>query len=222
MHIMYVAAAMPSDPFSEQPATGPLPPAEASDAALVERAARGDYTAFEALVRRYHSRVYSLALGMTKNVMDAEEVTQETFLNMFRHLAAFKQESAPASWIYRIAVNTALMRLRSRRRKPLLTLADHGLASGVLEMATPFWSMSNWARQPDATLISRELWAQLEKALHSLPEKYRLVLVLRDVEGHSSEEVAHSLGLTVPTVKSRLHRARLFVREQLERYFQAK
>ena len=198
------------------------PSQQADDVQLMEHAAQGNYAAFEELARRYHERVYRLAFGMTKSSSDAEEVVQETFLNVFRHLGSFKRESAPGSWIYRIAVNAALMRLRTRRRKPLLSLDDPGTPNGNAGAHEPFWSASGWARQPDDALISSELGAQVEEAMDKLPEKYRLVLLLRDVEGHSNEDVAHSLGLTVPTVKSRLHRARLFMRQELELYFQRK
>lgn len=208
-----------------QPASQPASPpslAPVSDIALFAAARDGDYGAFEEIAERYHGKVYRLVIGMTKNHVDAEEVVQETFLNVFRNLASFKGESAPGSWIYRIAVNAALMRLRSQRRKPLLSLEDRAIGAGV-DVDVPFWSpSSNWARQPDDRLLSKELGAHIEAAMDKLPEKYRLVLLLRDVEGHSNEDVAHALGLTLPTVKSRLHRARLFVRHELELYFAKK
>ena len=196
----------------------PVDHAAASDIDLFAAAQAGDYGAFEAVVKRFHQRVYRLVYGLTKSVQDAEEVVQETFLNVFRGLPSFKNESAPGSWIYRIAVNAALMRLRSRKRKPLLSIEDKKPGLDSLDEAG-VWPRSNWARRPDDGLLSKELVTHVADAIERLPEKYRLVLLLRDVEGQSNEEAAHALGLTLPTTKSRLHRARLFVRHELERYF---
>jgi RNA polymerase sigma-70 factor (ECF subfamily) len=201
------------------PASAPSP--ASSDAALFAAAQAGDFASFEAVVGRYHERVYRLALGMMHNGSDAEEVVQDTFLNVFRALGGFKNESSPGTWIYRVAVNAALMRLRQKRRKPLLSIEDQEANVG-LPGVSPLWAVGEWARQPEERLLSKELAERIEQAIERLPEKYKLVLLLRDVEGQSNEEVAHTLGLTVPTVKSRLHRSRLFVRQALETYFKRK
>jgi RNA polymerase sigma-70 factor, ECF subfamily len=191
------------------------------DLELIEAARGGDYDAFEALVRRYQNRIYRLARSMTKSDAEAEEVVQDAFLSLFRGLATFRGEASPSSWIYRVAANAALMRLRTRRRKPLLALEDQPPL--VNESAKDsIWAKGNWSRTPDDSLLKNELREHLEAAVEKLPEKYRLVLLLRDVEGLDNPETAHALGLTVPTVKARLHRARLFVREQLEKYFEDK
>ncbi len=191
---------------------------EPTDLALVHSAQRGDYACFEELVRRYRDRVYRLARGMTTSDAEAEEVVQDTFLNLFRHLESFRGEAAVSSWIFRVAANAALMRLRRLRRKPLLSLED--TRPDFSEDGTHYIDPpGDWARQPEQTLLSRELGAQIEAAIAELPEKYRLVLLLRDVEGLSNEEVADTLGITLPTVKSRLHRSRLFVRDALDDYF---
>lgn len=189
---------------------------EPSDHSLFAAAQGGDFNAFEQVVERYHERVYRLAMGMIHSPSDAEEVVQETFLSMFRNLHTLKNETAPSSWIYRIAVNAALMRLRQRRRKPLLSIEDQPPPTVDVSL----WPSSTWAQQPDAQLLSKEVQGRIEEAISRLPDKYRLVLLLRDVEGRNNEEVADALGLTVPTVKSRLHRARLLVREVLQTYFQ--
>lgn len=188
------------------------------DAELLDAARAGDYSAFETLVHRYRDRVYRLALGMMHDADEAEEVAQETFLNIFRGLRRFRGESSVGSWVYRVAANACLMRLRGRRRKPLLSIDDTlpGFADTGGATLTP---PGDWARQPDDKLLSSELGKHIDSAIAELPEKYRMVLLLRDVEGLSNEEVADTLGLTVPTVKSRLHRSRLFVRERLEAYF---
>jgi RNA polymerase sigma-70 factor (ECF subfamily) len=192
-----------------------------TDLQLMQAAQVGDYTAFEELVRRYHDRVYRLAFGMTKSEQDAEEVVQDTFLNAFRSLQAFRHDSAPGSWIFRIAANGALMKLRTKRRKPLLSIEDMP-SSADDRRKRAIWPVGEWSRQPDEKLLSRELAGHIEDAIERLPEKYRLVLLLRDVEGLNNEQVADTLGLTLPTVKARLHRSRLFIRDELDRYFGGK
>jgi RNA polymerase sigma-70 factor, ECF subfamily len=192
---------------------------ERNDAQLIAAARGGDYDAFESLVRRYRDRIYRLARSMTGNDSEAEEVVQDAFLSLFRGLEQFRGDSSPSSWIYRVAANAALMRLRTRRRKPLLSIEDQP-PPVAQNMKQSVWPKSNWARLPDDTLLQGEMRQHLEAAVAKLPEKYRLVLLLRDVEGLSNHEVAEALGLTVGTVKARLHRSRLFVREQLDRYFE--
>jgi RNA polymerase sigma-70 factor (ECF subfamily) len=192
-----------------------------TDLELIEGAKSGNYHAFEELVRRYHDRVFRLAYGMTKSDSEAEEVVQDTFLSLFRSLTAFRGASAPSSWIFRIAANSALMRLRTKRRKPLLSIDDLPLGPDD-KRRKALWAAGEWSRQPDEKLLSSELARHIEDAIERLPEKYRLVLLLRDIEGLNNEEVAEALGLTLPTVKARLHRSRLFVRDELDRYFGGK
>ncbi len=189
-----------------------------SDLELFEAAKANDYRAFEEIVRRYHDRVYRLAFGMTKSAPEAQEVVQDTFLSLFKSLSSFRADSAPSSWIFRIAANSALMRLRTKRRKPLLSLEDLP-ENGPGEREQGLWPAGDWSRQPEDKLLSRELAEHLWAAIAQLPEKYRLVLLLREVQGFNNEQIAETLGLTVPTVKARLHRSRLFVRDQLDRYF---
>jgi RNA polymerase sigma-70 factor (ECF subfamily) len=188
------------------------------DLDLVDKARAGDYDAFGELVRRFQDRVFRLARGMTANDAEAEEVMQDTFLNVFRNLHSYRGDSAVANWILRVAANAALMRLRRQRRKPLLSLEDArpDFSEDGASFITP---PGDWAKQPDEKLISRELRERIDAAIADLPEKYRLVFLLRDVEGLSADEVADALGVTVPTVKSRLHRSRLFVRDALDDYF---
>lgn len=190
-----------------------------SDSELLTAAQRGGdegFTAFEALVARYRDRIYRLALSMTKSESEAEEVVQDAFLNVFRNLDSFKGASSPSTWIYRIATNSALMRMRTRRRKPLLSIEE-------LQPARParrsIWPSGSWGRQPETAALDRELRGQISAAIAKLPDKYRIVLLLRDVEGLSNAEVAQMIGVTVPTVKARLHRSRLYVRNELEGYF---
>lgn len=188
-----------------------------TDRDLFSAAKSGDYQAFEEIVRRYHDRVYRLAYGMMKNEAEASDVVQDTFLNVFRHLDSFRADAAPGSWIYRIAANSALMRLRTKRRKPLLSIED--APAGTDGDTRSIWPVGEWTQAPDDKLLTKELMARIEDAISRLPEKYRLVLLMRDVEGMDNAEVADTLGLTLPTVKARLHRSRLFVRDEIERYF---
>jgi RNA polymerase sigma-70 factor (ECF subfamily) len=190
-----------------------------TDLELFRAAQKGNYEAFEQIVKKYHDRVYRLAYGMMKSQAEAEEVVQDTFLNAFRSLASFRADSKPSTWIYRIAANSALMRLRTRRRKPLLSLDEVPNGASVNGNVESIAPPGAWSRQPDEKLLTAELGKYIDRAVDELPEKYRLVLLLRDVEGQSNEEVATTLGLTIPTVKSRLHRSRMFVRERIEDYF---
>ncbi len=192
---------------------------QATDRDLFRAAQAGDYTAFEEIVRRYHERVFRLAFGMTKSESDAEEIVQDTFLNVFRNIKSYRADAAPGSWIYRVAANSALMRLRTKRRKPLLSIEDMPASENG---QSGLWPVGAWARQPDEKLLNQELMGRLDEAISRLPEKYRLVLLLRDVEGLDNDEVAETLGLTVPTVKARLHRSRMFVRDEIDRYFRQK
>ena len=192
--------------------------AEVSDNELVSRIKAGDYDAFETLVRRYHEKVHRLVFGMLQNESETEEVVQEAFLNIFRNITKFEGKSAPGTWIYRIAANASLMRLRSRRRKPLLALEDFPNA----ETPGSIWPTGAWADQPDDKLLNAELQERIQDAIAHLPEKYRMVILLRDVEGLSNNEIADTLGLSLPTVKARIHRARIFVRETLAKYFVGK
>ncbi len=190
-----------------------------ADLDLFHAAKRGNFDAFEQIVRRYSDRIYRLAFGMLKSPSDAEEVVKDTFLNAWKSIDSFRADSKPTTWIYRLAANTALTRLRTKQGRPVLGFEEvpNGASlSGEVEL---LGSPTAWSRQPDEKLLTTELGSVIDKAVDILPEKYRLVLLLRDVEGLSNEDVASTVGLTIPTVKSRLHRSRMFVRERLEAYF---
>ena len=181
-----------------------------TDAALVERVRRGDRSAFGELVKRYQGKAYRLALRFTGSPQEAQEVLQETFLNAFRNLDSFRSESAFSSWLYRVTVNAALMHLRKGRAgPPRIAIEDLPESIGLVG--------GEW---PDAATDRREIAEVLSKALEELPEMYRAVFVLRDVEDLSTEQVAEILEVTLATVKTRLHRARLFLRERLARHFE--
>lgn len=189
-----------------------------SDDQLVALAKQGDFDAFEQLVTRHQDRVYRLVLRFVRNEHEAQEVVQETFLSIWRNLDGFKGESQFGSWLYRIAANAALMRLRSQRRHPEVSTEE--LPADVIESREPaHHGGENWARRPDDQLQTNELRSHIQRAVDSLPEMYRSVFIIRDVEGLSTEETAEILGITVPTVKTRLHRARLQLRRTITDYF---
>jgi RNA polymerase sigma-70 factor (ECF subfamily) len=191
-----------------------------ADLALVGRLRIGDAAALEALMDRYASRVYRLAQGILRNTADAEEVVQDVFLTLFQKIHTFEGRSALASWIYRVTINAALIKRRSRKADREVSLDDQlptFLPDGHRAGDRAFlWA--DWSQTPEADLLSRETRAILERAIDELPAPYRTVLVLRDVEGLSSEEAAEIVGESVPAVKSRLHRARMVLREALTRH----
>jgi RNA polymerase sigma-70 factor (ECF subfamily) len=199
-----------------------VPDGEPADRELVERAQKGDGAAFALLVGRHQRQLYRLALRMTGSEADAQEVLQEAFLNAYQKLPNFRGEAQFSSWLYRIAANSALMRLRRKRRAP------DSLPEQPLELTGPKFSAdgnfdppprSDWSQRADDKLLSRELGLAIDNAVKALPEDYRTVFLLKDVDGLSNEEIASALDLTVPAVKSRLHRARLALRSQLGEFF---
>ena len=183
------------------------------DAALVEQLRREDAGAAEALVDAYGARVYRLAIRITGNASDAEEVVQDALWTVVRKIDTFRGDSAFGSWLYRIATNAAYQKTRGRRRRPEISLDD------VLPVfhedgmhATPIVDWSPRVADPSR---QTELRRVLGAALDALPEDYRAAVVLRDIEGLSTAEVAEALGLSIANAKTRVHRARLFLRHRL-------
>ncbi len=185
-----------------------------TDKELVRAAQEGDQTSFRELVTRYEGKVYRLALKMVHNPQDAEDVLQETFINVYRHLDTFRGDSEFSTWIFRIATNASLMKLRSA--KPTLSLDD---ASSDTEEEVFPRELADWSGAPEEMLLNSEIRAQMDVALAQLPETLRAVFVLRDVQGLSIEETSRVLDISVPNVKTRLHRARFALREKLACYF---
>ncbi|MGH7308093.1 MAG: RNA polymerase sigma factor [Candidatus Rokuibacteriota bacterium] len=188
---------------------------EDPDAALVE-ALRADVPqAMEQLVERYANRVYRLALRITSSHEDAEEVTQDALWTAGRKVHTFKGESAFGSWVYRITANAAYMKLRSRR-----ATANEIALDDVLPAIDGghFEPMDDWSLRVDEQTLQNELRGVLEGAIDRLPPDYRTALVLHDIEGLSNPDIAAALGISLPAVKSRVHRSRLFVRKQLAEY----
>ena len=183
--------------------------------ALVEAAKKGDIKAFEELVKRYDRNVFRIAQHITQNREDAEDVVQDAFLKAYGNLAQFQGQSKFYTWLVRIAVNEALMKLRRRRPERTVSL-DQDVETD--EDTIPR-EVADWSPNPEQQYNQAELRELLQKTIQGLPSGFRTVFVLRDVEGLSTEETAEALGLSIPAVKSRLLRARLQLRERLNKYF---
>lgn len=184
-----------------------------SDSQLVRAAKRGDRSAFGELVRRYESKIYRLARRMTPSDQDAEDVVQEAFVKAYRSLGEFREKSKFSTWLYRIAVNLSLMKLR-RKRLEVISL-DQKMSTDDGDMVIEFEDQSP---DPLRRLLEKESATVLDRAIDSLSPSYRAVFVLRHVEGFSTEETARILKTSVAAVKSRLHRARLALQEKLFEY----
>jgi RNA polymerase sigma-70 factor, ECF subfamily len=196
--------------------------AQLTDETLVARARGKDEGAFEELVSRYEDKLYRLAMRFVRNETDAQEILQDAFLSAWRNLPTFEGRAQFGSWMYRVTVNAALMLLRSRNRHPEVTVDDiepTALNQAVAESGQMMRSTADWSQRPDDQLQSDELRKHIQSSVDALPEGLRAVFLLRDVEELSTEDTAEVLGLSVPAVKTRLHRARLVLREDIGRYF---
>jgi len=180
---------------------------------LVEGCRRGDFECFERLVGRYEKKIYNLALRMLRDPDDAREILQETFLKVYDNLEKFRGEAQLSTWIYRIAMNEALMRIRKDKHRPRsLEVVDEDGERREIDVA-------DWKPRPVDRALTKELGGELDRAVALLPEDYRGAFLLRDVEGLSNEQIAKAMKLSVPAVKSRIHRARVFLRNELATYF---
>ncbi len=184
------------------------------DLDLLRRARLGDFSAFEALVSRFQQRTYGLAWHILGQRQDAEDVVQQTFLSILEHLDTFREESSVATWVLRIATNHALKILRKRRGLPTVSLDVSTDRDDEARLPHPDY-IAQWREAPEVLAQRAEVRHLLEQALAELDDKYRLVFILRDVEGLSVRETAQALGLTESAVKVRLLRARLMLRERL-------
>jgi RNA polymerase sigma-70 factor (ECF subfamily) len=185
---------------------------------LLRQAKGGDFSAFQELADRLQPRVYGLAYRILGQAQDAEDATQQTFLALIGHIADFRQESSLATWVLRIATNHALKILRKKRTVKMIAMSDMGSEEGYGDVPHPEF-IAPWSRTAEEIAQDAEVQAELEKGLEGLDEKYRLVFVLRDIEGLSVRETAEALGLTESSVKVRLLRARLALRERLTKKF---
>ncbi len=188
-------------------------PKDETDLALVGRLQAGDKSVFRELVRRHQEKVYRLSLRLTRDESKAQDAMQDAFLQVFRKIEQFQEQSAFTTWLYRITVNAALMRMRTERRHRETSLEDASPRyTEQGEMAEP---VDDWAPPVDDDVANRELAVHAREAVDALPETYRSVFMLREIEELSTEDVAQILDLTIPTVKTRLHRARLALRKAI-------
>lgn len=190
------------------------------DRQLIARLQADDSTAVHELAERYGSRIYQLALRHMKNREDAEEVTQDVLMKVYRKVGAFRGDAALSSWIYRITFNTAMSKLRSTR---LARQADQEkeraiAASQAGEERRAPRQTPDWSHMPDEELLRQQLRDAVAAAIRELPEIYRAPVVLRDIQGLTTEEASSRLKLKDQTLKSRLHRGRLMLRERLRAF----
>jgi RNA polymerase sigma-70 factor (ECF subfamily) len=181
---------------------------------LVAAAKSGDVTAFEELVSRYERKIFRLTMNITRNREDAEDAMQDAFLKSYSHLKTFQGDSRFYTWLVRIAANEALMRLRKRR--PGQFSLDEPIEGDEDLMPR---ELQDWGPGPEQRFAQTEMREILSSVIDELEPDYRTVFVLRDIEELSTEETADALGISVPAVKSRLLRARLKLRQKLDRYF---
>jgi len=214
--LVFIFAPM-SSPKTNPVPQRPLPSQGVKDdeAALVAAAKAGDPAAFETLVNRYERRIFRLTQNVTQNKEDAEDAMQEAFLKAYEHLPEFQGNSRFYTWLVRIAVNQALMKLRKRR--PNVLSLDEEIDTG--EDMVPK-DVKDWGPSPEDRYKQTELGEILSSAIAELDPSFRIVFQLRDIEELSTEETAEALGISVPAVKSRLLRARLKLRQRLARQFQ--
>jgi RNA polymerase sigma-70 factor, ECF subfamily len=200
------------DPIQPQPL--PSQVVKADEPILVAAAKAGDISAFETLVGRYERKIFRLTQNITQNREDAEDSMQEAFLKAFQHLGEFQGNSRFYTWLVRIAVNQALMKLRKRR--PNVVSLDEELDTGEDMMPR---DVEDWGPSPEQRYEQTELSGILSNVIGELDPQFRVVFQLRDIEELSTEETAEALGLSVPAVKSRLLRARLKLRQKLNQHF---
>jgi len=188
---------------------------------LIARLQAGDDTAVQELADRYRSRIFQLAMRYMKNREDAEEVTQDVLLKVYRKVDAFRGDAQLSSWIYRITFNTAMSRLRSTRlARAAEQERDRALAAqnDEAQPAKVTRQPADWSRMPDESMLRAQLRDAVAEAIEELPEIYRAPVVLRDIQGLTTEEASSRLKLKDQTLKSRLHRGRLMLREKLRAF----
>src|SRR6478672_13009313 len=191
----------------------PMAPVGSTEAELVRRARARDEAAIRSIMQSNNRRLFRLARGVLRNDSEAEDVVQETYVRAFTHLDDFRGDSSFATWLGRIAINEALGRLR--RQRPSVDLDT--LAPGVLEAQIIQFPLSGASEDPEKSMAQREIQHVVEHAIDDLPEAFRIVFITRVIEGMNVEETAEILGLKPETVKTRLHRARTMLRDNVER-----
>jgi RNA polymerase sigma-70 factor (ECF subfamily) len=187
-----------------------------TDTELVKGVMNGEESCFVELVEKYGSKVFNLAMRITRNQEDAEDVLQEVFITVFKKLESFQHKAQFSSWLYRVAMNSSFMKIRSRNRRRTVSIED-------VEPTIKHNWVGTRTEMYDVDFMSsrHELRAAIEAAVEKLPEDYRAIFILRDIDGLSNEAVGKVLQLSVPAVKSRLHRSRLMMRQELKEHYDA-
>ena len=185
---------------------------------LIRAINSGQTDKFHDLVKRYEQKLYNFSLRMCRDHSDAEDMIQETFLNVFRYLKDFRYETKFKNWLYKVAASTCIKKRRKSKFAPEKELSlDDFLPANETEVPD---HVPDWALMPLDKLLNQELSNTINQEILSLPKKYRVVIVLRDIEGFSTTETAQILSLSPSNVKVRLHRARLYLRDKLKGYFE--
>jgi len=188
------------------------------DSSIINAINAGQMNLMHTLVEKYSGRLFNFGLKMCNDAQDAEDLVQDTFLNVMRYLKEFRFETKFRNWLYRVATSVCIKKRRRSKFAPERELSLEEFAANESKTASD--SPPDWAGQPLEKILNLELAETLKDAIVKLPEKYRLVLVLRDMEGFSTAEAAQILNLSETNVKVRLHRARLFLREELKGYYE--
>ncbi len=188
------------------------------DTELITAINSGQKSLFYDLVKKYEQKLYNFGLRMCNEKRDAEDMVQDTFLNVYRYLSEFRYEASFKNWLYRIASSACIKRRRRSKFAPEKEISLEDFIPENKENIPD--SLPPWASEPLEKVLNAELSDNIQKSILSLPEKYRIVLVLRDVEGFDTEETAQILNIKPASVKVRLHRARLFLKEKLKDYFE--
>ena len=188
------------------------------DAELIKAINSGRKSLFYDLVKKYEQKLYNFGLRMCGETRDAEDMVQETFLNVYRYLADFRYEASFKNWLYRIASSACIKKKRKSKFAPKKEISLEDFIPEDKENIPD--SLPDWASEPLEKVLNDELSDNIRESILSLPEKYRIVLVLRDIEGFDTEETAQILNIKPASVKVRLHRARLFLKEKLKGYFE--
>ena len=190
---------------------------DTADHLLIAEFKSGSMSAMEKIVERYENSIFSFGMKMCGHRQDAEDIMQDTFLNAFRSLDGFREETKLKNWLFTIATRACLKKRRKKKCEPEKELSldslihEDGTGSGYDILA--------WSDDPSDNVLRAELKRIIDAAILSLPYKYRLVFNLRETEGFNTEETSELLGISIPSVKTRLHRARLFLRKEISDYY---
>jgi len=188
------------------------------DTELIQAINSGQTDRFYEIVQKYEGKLFNFGLRMCGDVSDSEDMVQETFLNVFKYLNGFRHETKFKNWLYKVAASACLKKKRKSKFAPDRELSLEEFIPEKIDQVAG--DIPDWALMPLEQLLNAELFTVLHRGILALPEKYRLVAVLRDMEGFTTAETAQILGISVDNVKVRLHRARLYLRDQLKSYFE--